>query len=116
MRSDSNSATIASTLNSSRPTGSVGSWAEPYRAGEHTVSELEELFPLTRSAIYRAVARAGTYLARASRRNGEVAASLRLSLGETTRPLSFYPDAQASVGFPAQRLRHLDQPDGIGIL
>ena len=30
-----------------------------YRAGEHTVSELEELFPVTRSTIYRAVARAG---------------------------------------------------------
>jgi DNA invertase Pin-like site-specific DNA recombinase len=29
-----------------------------YRAGEHTVSELEELFPITRSTIYRAVARA----------------------------------------------------------
>ena len=31
MRSDSNSATIARTLNSSRPTGSVGSWTEPPR-------------------------------------------------------------------------------------
>ncbi len=30
-----------------------------YRAGEHTVSELEELFPVTRSTVYRAVARAG---------------------------------------------------------
>jgi DNA invertase Pin-like site-specific DNA recombinase len=30
-----------------------------YRAGEHTVSELEELFPVTRSTIYRAIARAG---------------------------------------------------------
>ena len=30
-----------------------------YHAGEHTVSELEELFPVTRSTIYRAVARAG---------------------------------------------------------
>lgn len=30
-----------------------------YRAGEHTVSELEELFPVTRSTIYRAVARGG---------------------------------------------------------
>jgi DNA invertase Pin-like site-specific DNA recombinase len=30
-----------------------------YRSGEHTVSELEELFPITRSTIYRAVARAG---------------------------------------------------------
>ena len=29
-----------------------------YRAGEHTVSELEGLFPVTRSTIYRAVARA----------------------------------------------------------
>jgi hypothetical protein len=29
MRSDSNSATMARTLNSSRPTGSVGSWMEP---------------------------------------------------------------------------------------
>jgi len=31
MRSASNSATIASMLNSSRPTGSVGSWIEPPR-------------------------------------------------------------------------------------
>jgi hypothetical protein len=31
IRSDSNSATIANTLNSSRPTGSVGSWIEPPR-------------------------------------------------------------------------------------
>ncbi len=30
-----------------------------YRAGEHTVSELEELFPVTRSTIYRAIARGG---------------------------------------------------------
>ncbi len=30
-----------------------------YRAGEHTVSELEELFPVTRSTIYRAIERAG---------------------------------------------------------
>ncbi|HEV7805550.1 MAG TPA: helix-turn-helix domain-containing protein [Solirubrobacteraceae bacterium] len=30
-----------------------------YRAGEHTVSELEELFPVTRSTIYRAISRAG---------------------------------------------------------
>jgi DNA-binding MarR family transcriptional regulator len=30
-----------------------------YRAGEHTVSELEELFAVTRSTIYRAIARAG---------------------------------------------------------
>jgi DNA invertase Pin-like site-specific DNA recombinase len=30
-----------------------------YRAGEYTVSELEELFPVTRSTIYRAIARAG---------------------------------------------------------
>lgn len=30
-----------------------------YRAGEHTIGELEELFPVTRSTIYRAVARAG---------------------------------------------------------
>jgi len=30
-----------------------------YRAREHTVSELEELFPVTRSTIYRAIARAG---------------------------------------------------------
>jgi DNA invertase Pin-like site-specific DNA recombinase len=30
-----------------------------YRAGEHTVGELEELFPVTRSTIYRAIARAG---------------------------------------------------------
>jgi len=29
-----------------------------YRAGEHTISELEELFPVTRSTIYRAIARA----------------------------------------------------------
>ena len=31
---------------------------ELYRAGEHTIGELEELFPVTRSTIYRAVARA----------------------------------------------------------
>jgi DNA invertase Pin-like site-specific DNA recombinase len=30
-----------------------------YHAGEHTVSELDELFPVTRSTIYRAMARAG---------------------------------------------------------
>jgi len=30
-----------------------------YRSGEHTISELEELFPVTRSTIYRAIARAG---------------------------------------------------------
>src|SRR5271155_2114784 len=30
-----------------------------YRAGDHTVSELEEIFPVTRSTIYRAIARAG---------------------------------------------------------
>ena len=30
-----------------------------YRAGEHTISELEELFPVTRSTIYRAITRAG---------------------------------------------------------
>jgi DNA invertase Pin-like site-specific DNA recombinase len=32
---------------------------ELYRAGGHTIGELEELFPVTRSTIYRAVARAG---------------------------------------------------------
>jgi len=30
-----------------------------YRAREHTISELEEVFPVTRSTIYRAIARAG---------------------------------------------------------
>ena len=30
-----------------------------YRAGAHTVSELEELFGITRSTVYRAVRRAG---------------------------------------------------------
>jgi len=30
-----------------------------YCAREHTISELEELFPVTRSTIYRAIARAG---------------------------------------------------------
>jgi hypothetical protein len=30
---------------------------ELYRAGQHTIGELEELFPVTRSTIYRAVAR-----------------------------------------------------------
>ncbi|HET6548083.1 MAG TPA: recombinase family protein, partial [Solirubrobacter sp.] len=30
-----------------------------YRAGEHTISELEELFSVTRSTVYRAVRRAG---------------------------------------------------------
>jgi DNA-binding MarR family transcriptional regulator len=29
-----------------------------YRAGEHTVSELEELFAVTRSTVYRAIRRA----------------------------------------------------------
>ncbi len=29
-----------------------------YRAGEHTISELEELFAVTRSTVYRAVRRA----------------------------------------------------------
>lgn len=31
---------------------------ELYHAGAHTIVELEELFPVTRSTIYRAVARA----------------------------------------------------------
>ena len=30
-----------------------------YAAGEHTVSELEELFTITRSTVYRAIRRAG---------------------------------------------------------
>jgi DNA-binding MarR family transcriptional regulator len=30
-----------------------------YRAGEHTVSELEELFGVTRSTVYRAIRHAG---------------------------------------------------------
>jgi hypothetical protein len=30
-----------------------------YRAGEHTVSELEELFGITRSTVYRAIRRSG---------------------------------------------------------
>jgi DNA invertase Pin-like site-specific DNA recombinase len=30
-----------------------------YRAGEHTVSELEELFAVTRSTVYRTIRRAG---------------------------------------------------------
>jgi DNA-binding MarR family transcriptional regulator len=29
-----------------------------YRTGEHTVSELEELFAVTRSTVYRAIRRA----------------------------------------------------------
>jgi DNA invertase Pin-like site-specific DNA recombinase len=41
-----------------------------YRAGEHTVSELEELFPVTRSTIYRAVARAGGRIALAPAGDG----------------------------------------------
>jgi len=32
---------------------------ELYRAGGHTIGELEELFPITRSTIYRALGRAG---------------------------------------------------------
>ena len=36
---------------------------ELYRAGQHTISELEELFPITRSTIYRAVARADAHSA-----------------------------------------------------
>jgi DNA invertase Pin-like site-specific DNA recombinase len=39
---------------------------ELYRAGAHRVGELEELFPGTRSTIYRAVARAGGRTAPAS--------------------------------------------------
>jgi DNA invertase Pin-like site-specific DNA recombinase len=31
-----------------------------YRAGEHTVGELEELFGITRSTVYRAIRRAKT--------------------------------------------------------
>ncbi len=31
---------------------------ELYRAGQHTVSELEELFTVTRSTVYRAIKRA----------------------------------------------------------
>ena len=42
-----------------------------YRAGEHTVSELEELFSVTRSTVYRAVRRAG---GRASAAASEAAA------------------------------------------
>jgi DNA invertase Pin-like site-specific DNA recombinase len=34
---------------------------ELYRGGEHTLGELEELFPVTRSTIYRAVARADAH-------------------------------------------------------
>ena len=34
---------------------SVHDPTDPYRAGEHTVSELEELFGVTRSTAYRAV-------------------------------------------------------------
>jgi DNA-binding MarR family transcriptional regulator len=30
-----------------------------YRAGQHTVSELEELFGVTRSTVYRAIRRGG---------------------------------------------------------
>ncbi|MQA73720.1 MAG: helix-turn-helix domain-containing protein [Solirubrobacterales bacterium] len=37
-----------------------------YRAGEHTVSELEELFAVTRSTVYRAIRRAGERAAPAS--------------------------------------------------
>jgi len=33
---------------------------ELYRAGGRTISELEELFSVTRSTIYRAIARAGS--------------------------------------------------------
>jgi DNA invertase Pin-like site-specific DNA recombinase len=38
-----------------------------YRGGEHTVGELEELFSVTRSTVYRAVARARTASARRAR-------------------------------------------------
>ena len=41
---------------------------ELYRAGGHTIGELEELFPVTRSTIYRALARAGGPTAPTSRR------------------------------------------------
>jgi hypothetical protein len=40
---------------------------ELYRAGGHTIGELEELFAITRSTIYRAVARAGGRATRTSR-------------------------------------------------
>ncbi len=30
-----------------------------YQAGEHTIGELEELFSVTRSTVYRALSRAG---------------------------------------------------------
>ena len=42
-----------------------------YRAGAHTVSELEELFGVTRSTVYRAVQRA----ARGSTTTADAAAS-----------------------------------------
>jgi DNA invertase Pin-like site-specific DNA recombinase len=45
---------------------------ELYRAGEHTVSELEELFSVTRSTVYRGVRRAG---GRADAATQEAAAS-----------------------------------------
>jgi len=42
-----------------------------YRAGAHTVNELEELFGITRSTVYRAVRRAG---GRASAKASDAAA------------------------------------------
>jgi DNA invertase Pin-like site-specific DNA recombinase len=58
-----------------------------YRAGEHTVSELEELFPVTRSTIYRAIARAGGRAAHIRRRcsNGRRSAWDRVRRGEPGR-------------------------------
>ena len=40
---------------------------ELYRGGKHTIGELEELFPVTRSTIYRAVARAEAHTAAGER-------------------------------------------------
>jgi DNA invertase Pin-like site-specific DNA recombinase len=40
-----------------------------HRIGRHTIGELEELFPVTRSTIYRAVARAGGRMAGTSKKD-----------------------------------------------
>ena len=46
-----------------------------HAAGEHTISELEELFSVTRSTVYRA-------LARARIRTGHTAAATRAAAGQ----------------------------------
>ncbi len=41
-----------------------------YRAGKHTIAELEELLSVTRSTVYRAIRRAGTTTTSPARTGG----------------------------------------------